>query len=146
MRAKKKKKKKESFTWTQREMLTVNSWLDVVIKQKKKKESGEWRAGFFSPAVFLKKYKIWVVWESEHQRLLRARCGGTEGGGRRGSTSLQLVVPTKEKKDWVKGKGRKEEGTKERALLFPRKEHGLDRVLLRRLSPDGMIGSLYRLQ
>lgn len=70
-------------------------------------------------------------------------------GGRRAERQHQLTASgpyQREKKDWVKGKGRKEEGEKERALLFPRKEHGLDRVLLRRLSPDGMIGSLYRLQ
>ena len=29
------KKKKESFTLSRREMLTGNSWLDIVIKQKK---------------------------------------------------------------------------------------------------------------
>ena len=115
------KKKKESFTLSRREMLTGNSWLDIVIKQKK--ESGEWRAGFFSPAVFFfffKEYiKIWVVWESrgcEHQRLLQARWGGAQGGGRRGSTSLQPVVPTKEKKrlgerERQKRRGKEREGS-----------------------------------
>lgn len=68
-----------------------------------------------------------------------------EEGGEAAPAYSQWSLP-KRKKDWVKGKGRKEEGKKERALLLPRKEHGLDRVLLRRLSPDDMIGSLYRLQ
>lgn len=60
----------------------------------------------------------------------------------------QESLQRKKKKDWdwVEKKKLKEGGQKKRLLLLQSKEDELDSVLIRRLSPDSTIGSLYRLQ
>lgn len=78
--------------------------------------------------------------------------GGERRGGWRGRKTFQPIVPTKnlckgkKKKTGIEKKKLKEGGQKKRFLLLQSKEDELDRVLIRRLSPDSTIGSLYRLQ
>lgn len=88
--------------------------------------------------------------DSGHQSPLWARYRGIEQGGEAAKAySLQSLsrISAKGKKEREREMRQDEEGgKKEKVLLLPRKEHELDRVLLRRLSPDSTIGSLYRLQ